>query len=273
MLKKERWIVYPLLMLSLFSSLVGVQVIKAQQEVLDRVASRELVVVNEEGDEVFSVVPNKNGGVRLFAGNKDSDEFFVVEILQDVLDAGILNSNLVLRNNHNSFSVSVGSENWDVGTTLSVSRLLWEEDYTMEHTNVTIGTNQNEGAIRLRRNDQSADLYLGEGGAVLALADPDNRSVATMNTSNEGAMLFLAQVEPMVVLMANKEEAGLNVASFESGLTHIDLSSSLSTGGHLRLYNERGDARSIISSTDKTGHGGIWLYDRYGDKSRSYTFY
>ena len=57
MLKKERWIIYPLLMLSLFSSLVGAQVIRAQQEVLDRVVSRELVIVNEEGDEVFSVVP------------------------------------------------------------------------------------------------------------------------------------------------------------------------------------------------------------------------
>jgi hypothetical protein len=75
--------VYPLLMLSLFSSLVGVQVIKAQQEVLDRVVSRELVVVNEEGVEVFSVVPNRNGGVRLFAGSEESDEFFEVDILAE----------------------------------------------------------------------------------------------------------------------------------------------------------------------------------------------
>jgi hypothetical protein len=148
------------------------------------------------------------------------------------------------------------------------------EDYTfMESTSITIGSGQDEGAIRLRRNDQSAGLSLGEWGTGLTLADPDNRSAAAMNTSNEGAMLFLAQEDPTAMLMANKEGAGLIVSSFESGLTHIDLSAPLNEGGHLRLYNERGDARSIIGSTDKTGHGGIWLHDRYGDKSRSYTFY
>ena len=46
-LRNERWIVYPLLMLSLFSSLVGVQVIKAQQEVLDSITTRALIVVDD----------------------------------------------------------------------------------------------------------------------------------------------------------------------------------------------------------------------------------
>lgn len=54
-LRNERWIVYPLLMLSLFSSLVGVQVIKAQQEVLDLVVTKELRVVNDEGETVASI--------------------------------------------------------------------------------------------------------------------------------------------------------------------------------------------------------------------------
>lgn len=49
--KKERWVVYPLLMLALFSSLVGIKVIDAQQAIIDRIVARELVVVNEEGTE------------------------------------------------------------------------------------------------------------------------------------------------------------------------------------------------------------------------------
>jgi hypothetical protein len=148
------------------------------------------------------------------------------------------------------------------------------EDYTfMESTSITIGSGQDEGAIRLRRKDQSADLYLGEWGTSLVLGDPDTRSAAVMSTNNEGAILWLGQEDPIATLVANKEGAGLHVGLLESGLTHIDLSAPLNEGGHLRLYNERGDARSIIGSTDKTGHGGIWLHDRYGDKSRSYTFY
>ena len=55
MLKKERWIVYPLLMLSLFSSLIGVQVIRAQQQVLDMVVTKELRVVNDEGETVAMI--------------------------------------------------------------------------------------------------------------------------------------------------------------------------------------------------------------------------
>ncbi len=55
MLKKERWIVYPLLMLSLFSSLVGVQVIKAQQEIVDVLTVRGIQVVNEQNKPVVAI--------------------------------------------------------------------------------------------------------------------------------------------------------------------------------------------------------------------------
>jgi len=66
MLKKERWIVYPLLMLSLFSSLdLGVQVIKAQQEVLDLVVTKELRVVNDEGETVASISHTEGNGTSL----------------------------------------------------------------------------------------------------------------------------------------------------------------------------------------------------------------
>lgn len=173
----------------------------------------------------------------------------------------------------NRASLSVGGYQPDRSAALSVSRDVFEDFTLMESTSITIGSGQDEGAIRLRRKDQSADLYLGEWGTSLVLGDPDTRSAAVMSTNNEGAILWLGQEDPMATLMANKEGAGLHVGLLESGLTHIDLSAPLNEGGQLSLYNERGDARSIISFTDKTGHGGIWLYDRYGDKSRSYTFY
>ena len=42
-------------MLSLFSSLVGVQVIKAQQEVLDSITTRALIVVDDNGNTVATL--------------------------------------------------------------------------------------------------------------------------------------------------------------------------------------------------------------------------
>ena len=71
MLKTERWIVYPLLMLSLFSSLVGVQVIRAQQEIMDTLTVRSLSVVGVEGQVLASIGPAPNGGgfVKIFDEN------------------------------------------------------------------------------------------------------------------------------------------------------------------------------------------------------------
>jgi hypothetical protein len=61
MLRNERWIVYPLLMLSLFSSLVGVQVIKAQQDVLESITTRELIVVDDNGNTVATLKKQSDG--------------------------------------------------------------------------------------------------------------------------------------------------------------------------------------------------------------------
>lgn len=66
MLKKERWIVYPLLMLSLFSSLVGVQVIKAQQEIVDVLTVRGIQVVNEQIHLSYRLLPKTRMVVGLY---------------------------------------------------------------------------------------------------------------------------------------------------------------------------------------------------------------
>ena len=47
--------------------------------------------------------------------------------------------------------------------------------------------------------------------------------------------------------------------------------STLLGGGILRLKNEHGDPRATISRTTD-GHGGIWIYDKYGEASRGYSF-
>jgi|BioPla2DNA2_1021312.scaffolds.fasta_scaffold38307_1 hypothetical protein len=70
MLKKERWIVYPLLMLSLFSSLVGVQVIKAQQEIMGVLTVRGIQVVNEKNTPVMQIMPKDSGGLITFFDEK-----------------------------------------------------------------------------------------------------------------------------------------------------------------------------------------------------------
>jgi len=52
MAKYERFVVYPLLFTTLFCSLAGISVVKANPEVLERVVTKELVVVNDAGKEI-----------------------------------------------------------------------------------------------------------------------------------------------------------------------------------------------------------------------------
>lgn len=55
MSKYERLIIYPLLLIALFSALTGVNVVNATQQILDKIVAREIVVVNNEGNTVASL--------------------------------------------------------------------------------------------------------------------------------------------------------------------------------------------------------------------------
>ncbi len=55
MSKYERLIIYPLLFISLFCALTGVNMVSATQQFLDKIVAKEIVVVNDEGDTVASL--------------------------------------------------------------------------------------------------------------------------------------------------------------------------------------------------------------------------
>lgn len=52
MSKYERLIIYPLLFLALFCSLTGVNIVNATQQFFDRIVAKEVVIVNNEGQEM-----------------------------------------------------------------------------------------------------------------------------------------------------------------------------------------------------------------------------
>lgn len=60
MSKYERLIIYPLLFLALFCALTGVNVVNATQQFLDKIVTKEIVVVNDHGDTVASLKYDRN---------------------------------------------------------------------------------------------------------------------------------------------------------------------------------------------------------------------
>ena len=72
------------------------------------------------------------------------------------------------------------------------------------------------------------------------------------------------KIEPMLWL-GNFPEPGKRV-------THVILGAFLEQGGVLDVRNEKGEERASIFRA-KDGSGGLWVYDKNGDKSRSYAYY
>ena len=92
----------------------------------------------------FSVRPNNNGGVNLLAGQKDSEEYFEVRVLDDFLGFGLLNTSMVLQNSRDSFYVAVGSNDFDTGTTVRLSRSMYDGINYTEDTAVVLETNEDQ---------------------------------------------------------------------------------------------------------------------------------
>ena len=54
-------------------------------------------------------------------------------------------------------------------------------------------------------------------------------------------------------------------------ITQLHLWGSRTAGGTFTLYNDYGDDRAALGRT-KSGHGGLWVYDKYGEDSRGFVF-
>lgn len=166
MLKKERWIVYPLLMLSLFSSMIGIKVIQAQQEILDIVTTKELKVVDDEGRTVAQL-RNDNGGASLILVGPQNTQNSLRLISDDI------------------------SSRLQLAAGLGVIALSSNEDYGFlsiryeQHETRLLG-NKNEGHLHFNGRYPTRYLSLGghadSGGYLYMDNESGNRSISLHQT-------------------------------------------------------------------------------------------
>ena len=169
--------------------------------------------------------------------------------------------------------MAVGSNDFDTGTTVRLSRSMYDGINYTEDTAVVLETNEDQGAVTLLRNNQKALLGVDAGGAHVDLIDFDTESVAVMGADADGPLLLLIQQEPGVVLAANSEGAGMALGLIGNDyVPYLELDGTISNGGSLYLYNAMGGTRGILSSEEGTGNGGLWLYNRTGTEYQSLTY-
>ncbi|NMB19199.1 MAG: hypothetical protein GX984_07095 [Erysipelothrix sp.] len=240
MLKKERMIVYPLLFLSLFSSLIGIGVLHANSTALERLEVRELVVVNEDGQKVIKLNPNDFGG-SLSVFNNYGDEVAVLYTEDGIYTYTELRLRSPLDDKYSGISIAAYGDS-------RIFDNLGSPSYNISFSNGF------DTYMSLDYSNKEASFELESGG----------------NENN---------IKNKVYLTACDKSSDLMFVSFGTleyyreipWKSHLTASGSRTEGGSLNLYNHDGDDRaSLYQST--AGHGGLWVYDKYGEESKGYTY-
>ncbi len=253
MAKYERLIIYPLLFLALFLAVTGVAPIQSNPKVIEQIRAREVVIVSDYGNAVLRLGSTNLGGTFNLYNN-----FGNPVVSMEILDTGTGSPTAA-----------------DSRITQLAVQQPWPYAADQRHFGVFLTAEGNyddqyyEYALKLgmRWRDmtfQGAGLrYVYEDLAELEL-DPR-------------APLGDSRHDPALVLTADAERSSLSLGSYQRDrerqeyISHVALTSHGAWGGSLRLNNGSGDNRALLSSTPD-GHGALWLYDRYGEESTSYTF-
>ena len=72
--KYERFIIYPLLILALFYGMAGNQVMTSAQKVYDEIVTKDIKVVNNQGEEVLRMGVGTSGNGLLTVYDNDGEE-------------------------------------------------------------------------------------------------------------------------------------------------------------------------------------------------------
>ncbi len=249
----ERLIIYPLLFLALFFAVTGVAPTQSNTEVVERIRAQEVVIVSEYGNEVLRLGSTKLGGEFNVYNN-----FGNPVVSMSILETG-----------------SASPTAADSRITQVAVKQPWPYASDQRHFGVYLtaeGDFDNayyEYAMKLGMRWRQLTLegavlrYVYEDMAQLEL-DPRVRCGETHH-------------EHVLALTASGGRSFVSLGSYERDeqrsdySSHVSLNSGQDLGGSLRLGNDSGAERALLSRTTE-GHGGLWLYDRYGEASTAYEF-
>jgi hypothetical protein len=235
-----------LLFLSLFSSLIGIGPLQASQTAIESLVTKELVVVNEYGQEVVNLSPSNFGG-SLSIFTNEGDKVAVLQTLDDIFVTTELKLQTPLD---------------EVGDGISITA--YGGPGTRYFGNASDHHQDPSYNISFRNNLTSyVSLNHGSNGTSLEMETHPNEeniqnSIRLSATGNGSSLWFSSMGD-----YRHYKELPMK--------THLSLWGSRTEGGSMSLYNEHGDDRASLFQT-VSGHGGLWVYDKYGENSTGYIF-
>lgn len=255
MKKFERFIVYPLLIITLFFSMSGNQVMTEADQIYDEIIANKIKIVNNEGKEMITL------GVKEDNSSNVSDHGEII-VMQDTskykskLQTRIENGRILLNyfddksnNEANSYtSLFGGSVNMKSNNNL----LHLGENYR----------NFPDGFINDEKNGEY-DLSYGFGIDMYFKEKQEDAPVVTENST----------------LTVSNNEHGSSINTYnKDGNPAINIGTTEGDGGIIDIYNKH--ENKIISLTQTApddeeeggNHGLITIFDKYGEDFKNYSF-
>jgi len=235
MSKYERFIIYPLLIVTLIFALIGNPVLLANQEnedkkpiklseieipaikrktqVFDRIEAKEIVIKNSDGVEVVVI----------------KDHPFMGGVIETYTDEG-------------TKSISMASESF------ALSRILVRDKV------LNYQTSGSGGRIETYNED----------GEMVNLITSNSNGSGMIKTFNKEGMIGTSMESNSESNIINCEPGGMIGTYNKEGDMVSIIATDTEGGGVVETYRDLSACRVIIGQTEK-GHGGIWVYDRYGE--------
>lgn len=131
-----------------------------------------------------------------------------------------------------------------------------------------IGTSMyaSPGIFKLNKDGEIELAHLGRGGRIKTYNEKGDEVVVIGSNSFEGGEVEIYNKDGIKGAGMLAIDGGGEVGAYnKDGVEVTSMSNALGVdSGIIRTYNKNGDEIVSIYQTEE-GHGGIWIYDRYGE--------
>ena len=230
--KYERYIIYPLLIIALFYGMSGSSIIETSAEnIMNRIVGKEVVIVNDKGQEVLNISSNDSGGATLSMSD----------------DAG--NQGITLATYKNGSNIiGVQRPNQDMGLFMMASRdaseiqIYGPEDRLLDNNGnfaqgtISVGVNNNEATLDI--GDMSTNSQQNLGISIASFKKEDNNTILVGGNSGNGG-----------VGMASNGGQNVQFTIYnEYGDELLSMGKTTDDEGGLWIYDDRGENEKYYGS-------------------------
>lgn len=128
-------------------------------------------------------------------------------------------------------------------------------------------------SVNNSRGTEMVSLRVAPYGGTLVVFNNAGTPVGLLRAYENGGVFGISNNAGTLVSGLRADENGGALSIYNSKGFEGALLVATENGGLVRTFNAQGDPRVSINTAEDTGHGGVWVYDKYGEDYRVYGYY